>query len=50
MKITKINLGQVKEGKNPFYTAEWADASIEKKAQVFGILSKIGNSRIIKSV
>ncbi len=49
MKVTSIKMKDVKEGANPFYTAQWSDATAEKKAEVFGIISKIQNSRITKT-
>jgi len=47
MKITKISMSNVEKGVNPFYTAEWSDATPEKEAQVNQILSQINKSRIL---
>ncbi|MDB9953930.1 hypothetical protein OAD49_00020 [Flavobacteriaceae bacterium] len=44
MKTTKINMKKVGET-NPFYTAKWTDASPEKTAEVFAIISQIGNNK-----
>lgn len=46
MKITHISMKGVEKGVNPFYKAEWTEASVEKKAEVFGILSQFNKSRM----
>ena len=45
MKIAHLDMATVKEGVNPFTTLKWSDATEEKQAEVYEILSCIGSSR-----
>lgn len=45
MKITKINMKEVGKS-NPFYSVEWRDATPEKAAEIFNVISRINKSKI----